>query len=159
MMLSLSACERDDESALRSRLGQWFFLGDTEYFDSRLRCTGAVFRVTVDRPRVAMDVQNHPDRAKDALHREGVAAVRIDGMTPAELTDVMLLEGDGAFGKEALSAAALAGPCFDDEEASDLLHDALTRPGATILYDRGSKGLMILVSDRYRLFYVAGDAW
>ena len=155
----IAACARDREAALRSRLGELFFLGETEYFDSQIRCTGAMFRVTVDRPRIAMAIERHPDHAKAALSRNGVAAIQIDGMSPAELTDKMLLDGDGAFGKEALRAAALSGNCFEDREVNGLLHQALTRPGALILYDRHSEGLMILNSQQYRLFYIAGDIW
>jgi hypothetical protein len=153
------ACDRDDELALRSRLDQWFFLGSTLYFESRVRCTGAIIHVTTDRTRPALAVQGDPDSAKNALRAQGVAAIRVDGMTPADLTDAMLLSGAGTFGRQALAAGALAGPCFKEKRFSAFLHDALTRPGATMAYDSANEGLMILDPDRNSLFYVAGDVF
>ncbi|MCP3969967.1 MAG: hypothetical protein GY717_06565 [Rhodobacteraceae bacterium] len=118
-----------------------------------------MIHVIVDRPRSNLSVQDHPDQAKTALRNQGVAAIRIDGMTPADLTDAMLLSGAGFFGKQALAAGALAGPCFDRSEIGAFLHDALTRPGATLAYDGVNEGLIILDPNRNRLFYIAGDVW
>jgi len=154
-----SACDRDTETALRSRLNQWFFVSDTAYFASRPRCTGAMFHVSVDRPRPGLALESDPDRAKNALTARGVAALRIGGLSPAELTDLLLLFGQGSFGKQALPAGALAGHCFEDRKISGYLHEALNRPGAILAYDGATEGLMILDTDRNRLFYVAGDVW
>jgi hypothetical protein len=115
--------------------------------------------VTVDRLRPSIAVQTDLKRAKDALRTDGVAAIRIGGMTPADLTNAMLLNGTGDFGKQALAAAALAVSCFEGTEFRGFLHEALTRPGATLAYDMQSAGLMVLDPDPHRLFYVAGDVW
>jgi hypothetical protein len=158
-LVLLVACERDSEAELRSKLGQWFFLGETAYFDSQPRCTGAMFHVNLDRPRASIAVHTSVDRVKDALHVDGLAAIQIDGMTPADLTDALRLNGGDAFGKHAIAAGALAGACFKGVGASDFLYEALNRPGATLAYDMKSAGLMVFDSDQKRLFYIAGDAW
>lgn len=154
-----SACERDAEATLRSKLDQWFYLENTIYFASRSRCTGAMIDVASDRMRPSIPVQTNPDRAKEALAANGVAAIRINGMTPTALTDAMLLSGTGEFGKQALAAGALAVSCFKGTEMGVLLYQALNKPGATLAYDMQSAGLMILDPGKRRLFYVAGDVW
>lgn len=158
-LVFLAACERDSESALRTKLGQWFFLGQTAYFESRSRCTGAMIHVTLAQPRANIAVQTNLEEAKDAFRADGMAAIQIDGMTPAQLTDALLLSGQGTFGKQALAAGALAVSCFQGTEIGALLFEALNRPGAMLAYDMQTTGLMILDPDEKRLFYVAGDVW
>ena len=154
-----AACQRDSELVLREQLSEWFFLGETAYFESRTRCTGAMFFLHDDRPKLTLPVQSNTIRTKEALQSDGIAAIRMDGFTPAEMTDEMLLSDTGVFGKEVLAAGALAVPCFGDSEFGDMLHEALTLPGATLAYDRETEGLMILDPIQRRLFFVAGDVW
>ena len=116
-----------------------------------------MFRVTTDRTQPALVIQSRPDKAKDALRSQGVAAIRIDGKSPADLSDEMLLSGTGTFGRQALAASALAGACFKNQMISALLHDAVNRPGATLAYDSSNEGLIILDPGRGLLFYVAGE--
>ena len=155
----LSACERDSETKLRSELDNWFFLGDTVYFKSQMRCTGAVFRVAVASPRSSLSVQDDPARAKAAFQSSTVAAIQMEGRTPVEMTDAMLLSGTGVFGKQVLAAGALVGACFEDPELSGLFHDVLTRPGALLAYDRTTDGLIVVDPLGSRLYYIAGDVW
>ena len=68
------ACERDSESALRSKLGQWYFLGKTAYFESCPRCTGAMIQVTLAQPRANLAVQTKLAQANDAFRTDGIAA-------------------------------------------------------------------------------------
>lgn len=157
--LLLAGCARDTEPALRAQLEQWFHLGTTSYFRSRMRCTAAMIHVTSGRPRPGLEIRTDPGSAKRALRADGIAAIRIDGVAPTEMTDLMLLTGDGHFGRQALAAGALAGPCLDGGRIGASLHEALSRPGATMVYDAGNEGLMILDPARSRLFYIAGDVW
>ncbi|WP_157056536.1 hypothetical protein [Pseudorhodobacter aquimaris] len=80
-------------------------------------------------------------------------------MTPTELTDAMLMRGNGDFGKQALAAGALAASCFKGAQIGTLLFEALHTPGATLVYDMHSSGLMVVDPATRRLFYVAGDVW
>ncbi len=155
----LTACVRDREDRLRQDLAEWFFLSETVYFKSMARCTGAIITVTVGRPRPALEVQGNTGQAVQALLADGVAAIQVAEASPAELTDRMLQDGTGAFGRQALAAVALAEACFDEPDAEDQIYAALTRPGATLAYDSRNRALMVLDPGRNRLFYVAGDAW
>ena len=159
VLFVLPGCARDSEAAVRAQVGQWFFLGDALYFKSESQCTAAVYRVTVDRPRPQLRVATDPEVARAALRRNGVAALRIEGYSPHDLTDALLLSGDGGFGKQALHASALAAPCMKGTKAGARFFEALTRPGATLAYDAESEGVMIFDEMRYLLFYVAGDVW
>ncbi|QCO56139.1 hypothetical protein EOK75_10600 [Pseudorhodobacter turbinis] len=155
----LVACERDAEQTLRTKLDHWFYLGETVYFQSRSRCTGAMIRLESAYLRPTIAVQTNYDRAKETLRANGVAAIRKADMTPTELTDAMLMSGNGDFGKQALAAGALAASCFNGTEMGALLFDALHTPGATLVYDTQSSGLMVVDPGLSSLFYVAGDVW
>ena len=74
VLVLLVACERDSKSALCSKLGQWYFLGKTAYFESCLRCTGAMIQVTLAQPRANLAVQTKLAQANDAFRTDGIAA-------------------------------------------------------------------------------------
>ena len=152
----LAGCDRDGEAALRARLGAWFFLGGTLAFDSRARCTAAVFSTTVDRPKPALAVSETPEDAVARLDAGGLTALRVAGVSPDALTDALLLTGIGALGRQALTAVALSEDCVS-AEVGGMVHEALTRPGATMAYDSASGGLMVLDPNRLRLIFLAGD--
>lgn len=159
-VLTLSAaCARDREAVLRARLERWFVIDEGVYFRSRARCTAAVYRLKDSRPTAALRVDTNPVAAKTSLALNGHAALRMEGFSPNDLTDELLLSGDGTFGKQALHAGALAGPCFEDDQMRRALFDALTRSGATLAYDGASAGVMLLDEAQMRLFYIAGDVW
>ncbi|NNE82165.1 MAG: hypothetical protein HKN18_17985 [Silicimonas sp.] len=155
----LAACSRDSDDGLRARLDQWFFLGETVYFKSQMRCTAAMYDLTIPTPRPSLPVQSTPNQAKNAFDGGEVSALQMPGYSPNDLTDAMLLEGRGTMGKESLAAGAQAVPCFEGSPARTRLRDALTRPGATMVYDRGTDALIILDPEARLLFYVAGDVW
>lgn len=157
--LALSACARDRETRVRGLLEPWFYLGDTLHFTSRRTCTAAMFRIAIDRPKPGLAVADDPEAARAALARTGVAALRMVGSSPHDLTDQLLLSGDGSFGRQALHAGALGGPCLEGTPAGRAFFLALTRPGATLAYEARNAGLIILDPVGMRLFYVAGDVW
>ena len=155
----LTACARDDEAGLHDRLSTWFFIDETRFFRSKARCTAAMFSLSSIDPRPGLTVQSTPNRAKAAFDRGEVSALRMAGYSPNDLTDALLLTGRGTMGKEALAAGAQAVPCFKGTEAQGMLRDALTTAGATMAFDQGTDGLIILDPVHARLFYVAGDVW
>ncbi len=153
----LTACARDDEAVLRAKLDQWFVVDRLLYFKSATRCTAAMYAVSDSRPRDALDVTYTPDAAKAAFVDGTVAAVRMKGFSPNDLTDAMLLSGQGIFGKDALRAGARAVDCLKGTLTEGYLHVALTRAGAVLAYDRETEGLIVLDHVQGRLFYIAGD--
>ena len=159
MLALLSACARDREPHLRTMLDDWFHIGDTLHFTSHRRCTAAMFRLAIARPHDGFTVHDTPEEAVQALRDTGVSALRMERYAPHDLTDALLLSGDGFFGKQALHAGALAGPCLDGTPARTAFFAALTRPGATLAYEAENGGVMILDPVAMRLFYVAGDVW
>lgn len=154
-----SACARDSEAGLRRLVDRWFFVAKPLYFKSQSRCTAAVYRLSANRPRPALPVRTTPAAAKAALRDNGLSAIRMEGFSPHDLTDELLLSGEGTFGTQALHAGALAGPCLEGSPAKALFFAALTQPGAILAYEAGNEGVMILDEAAYLLFYVAGDVW
>lgn len=152
----LSGCNLHSESKLRSSLEQYFTLGDTLSFESKLTCTAAVFRAALNDVKPDMPFAATSADAQELFRNTGKAALRAEGQTPHALTDEMLASEDGVFGRQALAAAALVGKCLSDSDSHDF-HRALTRPGATIAYDTGVGGVMILDPVERKLFFAAGD--
>ena len=156
-LVVLSTCARDREDDLRSRLDALFFLGETQHFASSRTCTGAVFRVRVPTLRPEVEIAQSPDAAQLMLRTRGLAAIQIEGYSPHDLVDAFLRTPSGDFGREALSTAAQAAECFEGTEFGSGLRTALTQPGATMVYDAQSDGVMVLDYRIYRLFYVGSD--
>lgn len=158
-ILSMSACARDSEAALRNRLDQWFYLGSTQYFVSNRQCTGALISVNVGHARQSVDVHNDWNAANYAFIDDVMVAVQIAGMSPAQTIEVMQQSKVNNFGQEALSVVALAGSCFEDKVVAANVRDALLRRGALLAFDRESRGLMILDPAFDRLFFVSAEIW
>lgn len=159
MLVGLTGCDRDSEAGVRETLEAWFYMGQTRYFDSRRRCTAAVFSVRVDRPRPELEVQDNLAAAMAAMRSSGFGAIRMADYSPNDLTDNMLLEGDGAFGSQVLGTAAQAGDCTDDDTARQQVLEALTRKGATLVYDSSHGALVVLDPARMRVIYMEGEPW
>lgn len=157
--LALLGCARNDKDELQARLSQWFDIVDARYFQSRMRCTAAVFRVESTDPKPSLAVQRDPDNARRAFDMGRIAAVQLNGRTPSDLTEAMLMNRDGRFGKQVLAAAAQSLPCLEDTAAEGALRAALTQEGALLAYDRVTEGLIVLNPVSAHLFYVAGDVW
>ena len=85
----LTGCARDREAAIHDRLSLWFVLGDTLFFESRARCTAAVYRLPFAQPKSALPVAGSVARAKAALARRH---------TPANLDSAALLAEFKALG-------------------------------------------------------------
>ncbi|SMR83219.1 hypothetical protein SAMN04488030_3133 [Aliiroseovarius halocynthiae] len=152
----LSGCNLHREASLRGALERYFTLGDTLSFNSKLTCTAAVFRAALNDVKPDMPLASTSTEAQELFRDSGKAALRVDGQTPHALTDKMLATEDGAFGRQALAAAALVGRCLSDADSQDFFR-ALTRPGATIAYDTGVQGVMVLDPLERKLFFAAGD--
>lgn len=155
----LAACQRDSEADLRWRLGQWFFLGPTDYFTSQPNCTGAMFEVTLDRPRAGIEIRSDVDQVTSPLELTQLTAFQNAGLTPTELTELSHRSGARTFGDRALAAGSLSRSCLQTGDIGNFLYNALNRPGALIAFDPDSDGLMVLDPVEKRLFYIAGDEW
>ncbi|MCV6593803.1 MAG: hypothetical protein OIF48_12680 [Silicimonas sp.] len=158
-LVTLSGCSRDEEAALRARLTEWFVLGDVEFFASFARCTAAVYAVRSNLPRHGLKVARSVETAQAQFVEKKQVAFRLEQYTPNDLADALLMSNTGSFGREALSAASQAVPCFKGKPAEGLLREALTRKGALLAYDKESAGMMVLDPEARLLFYVAGDVF
>lgn len=157
--LLLSACARDNEASLRAQLDQWFYLGSTSYFVSKRDCTGAMFSVKIGKPRKAIALYDNVNAANFAFMNKTVVAVQVTDVSPAAAIDDMLQTGTSSFGRQALSAASLAGACFEDKVVAGYAYEAMMRSGAILAFDRESRGLMILDTAVDRLFFIRSDVW
>lgn len=157
--LILSGCARDDASALQARLAVFFDIEGRAFFQSRMRCTAAVFILASVVPKNSLSIQRTGEDARRAFSLGRLAAVQVEDRSPNDLADALLLYDDGRFGKQALSAAAQSGPCWQGTPAEGDLRAALTRPGAILAYDGETHGLVVMDHVAARLFYVAGDVW
>lgn len=154
----LPACDLHGEVALRAGLEQYFALGDTLSFESRMTCTAAIFRAATNDVKPDMPMAAHPELAQALYGTHGKAAIQIYGRSPHELTDAMLASSDSRFGKQALAAAAQVMKCLTDGDSKDFRR-ALTRPSAVLAYDSELDGVIVLDPVERKLFFAAGDSF
>ncbi|MEM6386728.1 MAG: hypothetical protein AAF718_10885 [Pseudomonadota bacterium] len=140
-------------------MNRWFEVDNTRYFKSKARCTVAIFGLDSATPRDSFPVQKNPQIAKAQFRESSKAAIQMEELSPHDIADALLLDGDGIFGKQVLAAAALAGPCFSETEAEPALYRVMMRPGAILAYDRDTEGMILLDPIAMSVFYVAGDVW
>jgi hypothetical protein len=152
--LTLGGCSK--EAALRDRLGAFFALGDTLYYQQELRCRAAVFRATDNAVGEALLVHADPYEAQAAYRQTGLGAVQNAAVPPRDLAEVMLLSGDGALGKQALAAAALVGDCLD-EATSRRIRLALQEKGNLLGYDAELGGAFLLDRSTRTVIFFAGE--
>ncbi len=157
-VLALGGCDLHRESKLRATLSAWFQLGDTLAFESRMRCTAAVFRARSNTVSPALPLGATPSEAQAIYGMVGLAGIRIAGASPHDLTEAMLAANDGWLGKHALGAAAQVGPCLS-KEVKDAMGKAMTRPGALLAYSAELDGVMVLDPVERKLFFAAGDSY
>ena len=153
----MSACQRDDARDVRVRLAKWFDLDRQIYFTSLARCTVAVYAVKEIDPRESLAVTDTPKEAAKAFRNAEVIGIRMADYSPNDLTDAMLLDGDGAFGKEALRAGARSVDCMRGSFVEGHLRTALTRVGATLVFDKATEAVIVLDPVQERLYFIAGD--
>lgn len=108
--------------------------------------------VNVSRPRRSIAVHDNVIAASYAFNNDRVVVVQVADASPAEVIDIMIQNGSSGFGRQALSAVALATSCFEDKVVGGFVHEALTRRGAILAFDRESRGLMVLDPNHDRLF-------
>lgn len=152
--LALSGCSK--EAALRDRLGAYFALGDTLYYEQKYSCQAAVFRARDNDPRPALALSDDSAKAQAAFRDSGLAAVANPRATPKDLADAMLMSDDGALGRQVLAAAALVGKCVDDDRAY-LIKRALLGRGNLLGYDTQLGGAFLLDRETRVLIFFAGD--
>ena len=159
LVLLLWGCARNSEAEVRTRLEGWFYLAETLFFNSEQRCTAAAFALNEIEVRNALPVQRLPGDARASLAIQGRTALQIEGYSPNDLIEGLLMMGNGALGKEALAAGAQGAACLAGRGATAAFQAALTQVGATIAYDRDLDGLIVLDPAQGRLFFIAGDVW
>lgn len=159
LVVALSGCARDREAEIQARMDQFFFTGDAVFFSSNMTCTGAAFEAeaTVLRPGVPAfgDVAG----ARRGYDLKGFVAMRRSGLSPADIADSLLMDGDGTVGREILRAAASVTHCFDGTPFGVSLRRAMTREGGILAYDGETKGLVMLDYETRQILYIGGSTW
>lgn len=150
----LGACAREDEAAMRARLGQWFALGGTAYFNARADCAAGVFRLTGGDVGAAMPVTGSVPEMLWQLPRRGRAALDDSHQAP-DAALVALANAERASGMAMRRAGLEARACMDDT-AEGAFRAALLTPGALLAYDKESGTVMVMNPGQGLLFAVMG---
>ena len=74
LAVMLTACVREDETAMRERMDQWFSLGETLHFEASQDCAAGLFRLVDNSIGSAMPVVGSVEEMFWTLPRRGVAA-------------------------------------------------------------------------------------
>lgn len=150
----LAACARDDEAAMRARLGQWFSLGGTVSFAARWDCAAGVFVLRSDSIGAAMPVTGSVAEMLATLTRQGRAALDDPAQAPdAALVDLANAERATGY---ALRRAALEARACMDADAGAAFHAGLTAPAAMLAFDRSSGTVIVIDRGAGRLVAAMG---
>ncbi len=152
LMWIASACARDDEAAMRTRLVRWFSLGDTVVFKAGPDCAAAVFRVVDTRIKSSMRVTDGVSLALYAWRERSAVAVDNRALSPDRVI-VQVADARRDLGMRMRRAALESRGCMG-EGAEDAFRAALMAPGAVLAWDEDSAALMLL-DTRTKLLIVA----
>ncbi len=150
----LAGCAREDESAMRARLDQWFALGETVAFATRGDCAAGVFVLQGDAIAAAMPVAGSVGGMLRALNGRGRALLD-DPVQPPDAALVEIANASRATGQAMRRAALEARDCMDDG-ALAAVHAGLTAPGAMLAYDGQSGTVMVIDRAAGRLIALMG---
>lgn len=121
---ALSGCARHAEDDLRQLLNRWFSLGDTVYFQSKVRCTAAVFELRVSEVKSALRLETEIRRGLFTLERTGIMALTLPDQSPDQVL-LSVIEADPKVGAPVQNAAVFGRDCMD-QEAEGAFHAAIT---------------------------------
>lgn len=141
-LLAVTGCQRADEAGMRTRLEQWFALGDTMHFAARMDCAAGLFRLVDTQISSAMPVSGNVAEMLRALPGRGVAALDNPGQAP----DAGMVEAantERSTGMAMRRAGLEARDCMEGP-IEGVFRAALTRPSAVLAYDTGQRTLMLI---------------
>lgn len=151
----LAACDQTTEPALRDRLGGWFDLGATQYFNARSSCTAAVFDLA--RPGLPMLAVATDDASAVALVIRGEPFLfDLGGLSPDAISR-RLMSADLSPGLGLLSAGiGPARDCMKDDRASAGYFAALMSKQTRTIYDPARDSLVLVHAPSRLVFYLRG---
>ena len=138
----VAGCARDDEAAMRARLGQWFSLDETVAFSARMDCAAAHFGIVDGAIKAAMPLERGVAGMLRALDRRGVAALDDARQAPGDGI-AAVLDADRAVGTAMRLAALEARACMSGP-LEGRFRQLLTRPRAVLAYDTENGAVMVL---------------
>ncbi len=137
-----TACVREDETALRDRLEQWFSLGETVSFAATQECAAGAFRLVDPSIKSQMPVVSGVGAMLVQLDRVNRAALDDPAQSP-DRGMVATVNAQRHTGMQMRRAALEARACMDDTVTTAFRH-ALDEGRATLAYDSDTGSLMIL---------------
>lgn len=141
-LLLIAGCSREDETALRGRLDQWFSLGDTVAFHATLDCAAGAFRLKDGRMKAAMAVTRGVQEMIFTLGQHDAVALDDQNQAP-DAGMVAMANADRPMGM-VMRRAALEGRACMNETTESAFRYALDNPRAVLAYDRHHGALMLL---------------
>ncbi len=151
---ALSACSRHGEDQLRQMLDRWFWLGDTVYFQSQMRCTAAVFETRISDVKSALRVETEIRRGLFTLERTGVLALALPGQSPEQVL-LTLINSNRSIGSPIMNTALFGRNCMD-ADTEGAFHAAVSGAQSLLVWVPEEKTLIILDSENERLVLASG---
>lgn len=153
-LAALSACSRHGEDQLRQMLDRWFWLGDTVYFQSQMRCTAAVFETRISDVKSALRLETEIRRGLFTLERTGILALTLPGQSPEQVL-LTLINFDRSIGSPIMNAALFGRNCMD-ADTEGAFHAAVSGAQSLLVWVPEDEILIILDSENERLVLASG---
>ncbi|GGB22294.1 hypothetical protein [Allosediminivita pacifica] len=155
-LAALASCAQEREAELRARLDGWVYLGRTLHFESRFRCTAAVFEVALPIYRSAPARARSISGAVKHLHLGRPVIFDLVGRSPDALSSE-LMSTELSSGLGLVSNALRAGEdCLEGEMAAGFFR-VITSEDALLLYDPENGALVLLYPPEHLALYMRGD--
>lgn len=151
----VGACSKDQEADVRALLTRYFSLGETVYFEAKLECTAAMFKVQTDDIKSAARVNSDAGAALFEYKRSGIMALADPTKTPDE-GFLELMNTDRVIGVAMQGASILAKNCMDEATISGFFY-AMSNPSASMIFLRDGGAMAVLDPATRLVIYARGD--
>ena len=154
-LMTLTSCARHTEDAARALVSQWFELGETLYFESKSKCTAAVYRVRTGDVKSRVPLFASVDAVSANGQQDRAFALTVPD-TSADALFIQLMNADRPTGVAIQAAGIEARNCMT-EKARNTFYAALTVQPSVLVFSPGDGAFAVLDPLRHLVVLTSGD--
>lgn len=153
-LVLVAACDRHSEDEARALAAQWFDIGETLHFDSRQRCTAAVFRAQSGEVKSRVPLFASPEAVVGNQAQSGAFALAVPD-TSADALFLALMKVDRSTGMALQEVGITARPCMT-ESARQAFYSALTVVPSVLVFSGPDGAFAVLDPVRRHVVLTSG---
>lgn len=154
-LLTLGACDRHSEEEAHALMAGWFDLGETLYFESRMGCTAAIYRVKSGDVKSRVPLFSSVEAVVASNRLQHPFALSVRGKT-ADVLFIDLMNADRPTGVAIQAAGVNARNCMN-ERARNTFYAALNADPSTVVFSRSVSAFAVLDPVRGVVMLTSGE--